>query len=243
MTSTRQSASTVKYQLPDLPYDYGALEPHMSGQTVELHHDKHHRTYVDAANKAFEQLQEARERDDFKSIAALERALAFNASGHVLHSLYWRNLSPDGGGQPQGELAEAIARDFGSFERFRKQLTGAAATSMGSGWAALVWDPLSARLTTVQIHDHESQTIQGSVPLLVLDAWEHAYYLQYRNEKAKFFDAIWNLWNWQDVAERFVAARTVNLQLAQVAERSTSGAAAGRARGDGGAQRPAGRPS
>jgi superoxide dismutase, Fe-Mn family len=194
------------YVLPDLPYDYAALEPHISGRILELHHDKHHKAYVDGANEAFELLEEAREKGDFSRIAAVERVLAFNVSGHVLHSIFWRNMMPDGGGEPKGELAEAIESDFGSFDRFKQQLTQAAQTCMGSGWGALVWEPLAQRLLTVQIHDHESHILQGATPLLVLDAWEHAYYLQYQNEKAKFFAAIWNVWNWQDVTERFAQA-------------------------------------
>ena len=202
-----------QYVLPDLPYDYGALEPHLSGRIMELHHDKHHKTYVDGANKACEALEEARSSGDFSKIAATERALAFNLSGHVLHSLFWQNLSPDGGDEPDGDLAEAITRDFGSFESFKKQLTQAAATGMGSGWGALVWDPLSSTLLTVQIHDHQSEFAVGSVPLLVLDAWEHAYYLQYQTEKAKYFEAIWNVWNWADVAGRFAEAQRSTLKL------------------------------
>src|SRR5262249_20618436 len=148
---------------------------------------------------------------DVSRIAAVEKALAFNVSGHVLHSLFWNSLSPDGGDKPQGELASIIQRDFGTFEAFRKQLTQAAATQMGSGWGALVWDPMSGRLTTAQIHDHQSDTLVGSVPLMVIDAWEHAYYLQYQNEKAKFFEAIWNVWNWNDIARRFAEAQKLNL--------------------------------
>ncbi|HZO23205.1 MAG TPA: superoxide dismutase [Steroidobacteraceae bacterium] len=199
------------YVLPDLQYDYGALEPHISARIMQLHHDKHHKTYVDGANQALEQLEEARTRGDFGRIAAVEQALAFNLSGHVLHSIFWCNLSPDGGGKPSGELASAIDRDFGGFDHFKQQLTKAAATCMGSGWGALTWDSLAGRLLTVQIHDHQSHTIQGGLPLLVIDAWEHAYYLQYQNEKAKFFDAVWNVWNWKDVAERFERARAFEL--------------------------------
>ena len=202
-----------QYVLPDLPYDFGALEPHISGRIMELHHDKHHKTYVEGANKACEALEEARSSGDFAKIAATERALAFNLSGHVLHSLFWQNLSPDGGDKPEGELADAIDRDFGTFDAFKKQLTQAAATVMGSGWGALAWDPLSSRLLTVQIHDHQSDFTVGSVPLLVLDAWEHAYYLQYENEKAKYFDAVWNVWNWADVAGRFAEAQRSTLKL------------------------------
>ncbi len=193
----------TKYALPDLPYDYGALEPHVSGKIMQLHHDKHHKTYVDGANQTLEALGEAREKRDFARIAALEHQLAFHVSGHVLHSLFWKNLSPNGGGKPGGDLSNAIERDFGSFDRFKQQLTKAAATCMGSGWGALMFDTVSGRLITAQLHDHESQTTQGSLPLLVFDAWEHAWYLQYLNEKAKFFDALWNVVNWKDVAERY----------------------------------------
>jgi Fe-Mn family superoxide dismutase len=196
----------TQYSLPDLPYDYGALEPHVSGKLLELHHDKHHQAYVAGANRALEQLGAARDRGEFAQIAALEHALAFNVSGHALHSLFWENLAPNGGGTPKGGLADAIARDFGSFESFRKQMSQCAATVMGSGWAALAWEPLAGRLLTAQLHDHESNTLQGSTLLLVFDAWEHAYYLQYQNEKAKFFEALWNVVNWDDVAARFEEA-------------------------------------
>ena len=208
----------TKYVLPDLPYDYDALEPHVSARIMQLHHDKHHQTYVDGANQAYEILEEARDKGDFSKIAAIEETLAFNLSGHVLHSLFWRNMTPNGGGAPSGKLAETIDRDFGDFKRFKQQMSKAAATCMGSGWAALMWDPVSARLLTIQIRDHQSQTIQGGVPLLVLDAWEHAYYLQYQNEKAKFFDAVWNVWNWRDVTDRFERAQRFGLALEHVAE-------------------------
>jgi Fe-Mn family superoxide dismutase len=201
----------TKYALPDLPYDYGALEPHISAKIMQLHHDKHHKTYVDGANQTLDALTDAREKSDFARIAALEHQLAFHLSGHVLHSIFWKNMSPNGGGEPTGPLASAIDRDFGGFGKFKQQLTKAAATCMGSGWGALVFDTLSGRLITTQIHDHESQTVQGSLPLLVLDAWEHAWYLQYLNEKAKFFDAIWNVLNWKDVAERYERVRGVSL--------------------------------
>jgi superoxide dismutase, Fe-Mn family len=208
----------TRYVLPDLEYDYGALEPHISGRIMELHHGKHHRAYVDGANKALEQLHEARHKGSYDNIATLERALAFNVSGHVLHSLFWRNLAPKAGGRPTGELAQALDRHFGSFDAFKQQLSKTAATIMGSGWAALLWDTMSAQLLIAQIHDHQSSTVQGAVPLLVLDAWEHAYYLQYHNEKAKFFEAVWNVWNWSDVASRFNDARRFGLHVKNVAE-------------------------
>jgi len=203
----------AQYALPDLRYDYGSLEPHISGKIMELHHDKHHAGYVKGANTALEKLDEARDKEDFTRLAALEKALAFNLSGHVLHSLFWQNLTPRGGGRPEGELANAINESFGGFEKFQKQMKEVAATIMGSGWAALVWEPLGKRLLTTQIYDHQSNLAQAGVPILVLDAWEHAFYLQYQNRKTEFFDAIWNVWNWQDAAERFAAAQCVNLEL------------------------------
>src|SRR5689334_20987745 len=169
----------AKYTLPDLPYDYGALEPHISGKIMELHHDKHHQTYVNNANETLDALADARAKNDFSKIATLERALAFNVSGHVLHSLFWQNMAPKAGGEPTGALGDQLKSDFGNFSTFRAELTAAATTIMGSGWAALMWDPLSKRLLTAQIHDHQSEIPQGSVPILVLDAWEHAFYLQY----------------------------------------------------------------
>ena len=201
------------YRLPDLGYDYGALEPHISGRIMELHHGAHHAGYVENANAAVEQLAEARRREDFTRIAALERALAFNLSGHILHSLFWRNLSPEGGGKPEGELASAIERDFGGFEAFRKQLGEVAGTVMGSGWAALVWEPLGERLLVTQIYDHQSNLAQSGVPLMALDAWEHAYYLQYENRKTDYFEAVWHVWNWKDVERRFLAGRRLDLSL------------------------------
>jgi Fe-Mn family superoxide dismutase len=206
------------YVLPDLTYDCNALEPHISGAIMELHHDYHHRSYVDGANAALDRLAEARTTYDFAQIAQLERALAFNVSGHVLHSMFWQNLSPQGGGQPQGQLAEAITRDFGGFDPFKRQLVEAASTIMGSGWAALVWDPVLHRLGTTQIHDHQSEITQGGIPLLVLDAWEHAYYLQYKTDKAHYLEALWNLWNWHDVMMRLQLARRLDLGLVRAAE-------------------------
>jgi Fe-Mn family superoxide dismutase len=205
------------YRLPDLPYNHSALEPHISGRIMELHHDKHHATYVEGANKALEQLDEARAKGDFTRLAALEKALAFNLSGHILHSLFWQSMMPKGGGKPEGELAEALQRDFGGFDQFKKQLSQTAATVMGSGWAALVWEPLGGRLLTTQIYDHQSNLSQGGIPLLVIDAWEHAYYLQYENRKAEFFEAVWQVWNWKDVAQRFRAARKVDVDIRNAA--------------------------
>jgi superoxide dismutase, Fe-Mn family len=210
----------TRYVLPDLEYDFAALEPHISGKIMELHHNKHHKAYVDGANKALEQLQEARQKSSFDAVGSLERTLAFNVSGHVLHSLFWRNLAPKAGGRPSGELAQTLDRHFGNFDAFKQQLSKTAATIQGSGWAALMWDTLAQQLVITQIHDHQSSTIQGAVPLMVLDAWEHAYYLQYFNEKVKFFDAVWNLWNWNDIAQRLADARHFGLNVKNVAEKA-----------------------
>ena len=207
-----------QYVLPDLDYDFGALEPHISGQIMELHHGKHHKAYVEKANETLDKLEQARASKDFTRLAGLEKALAFNLSGHVLHSVFWKNLVPKGGDAPGGELARAITRDYGSFEAFKAQMTEVAATIMGSGWAALVWEPMAQRLLTCQIYDHQSNLSQSGVPLMVIDAWEHAYYLQYKNVKAEFFKAVWNLWNWKDVSARFAAAQKLDLLLPETAQ-------------------------
>jgi Fe-Mn family superoxide dismutase len=195
------------YTLPDLPYDPGALEPHISGRIMELHHDKHHATYVKGANTALEKLHDLRGKDDFTTLSLVEKSLAFNVSGHVLHSVFWTNLAPDGGGEPGGRLAEVIEEMFGGFPAFRHQMTEAAATIQGSGWSLASWEPTAQRIVIQQVYDHQGNHGQGTIPLLAIDAWEHAYYLQYANEKTKFFDAIWNVVNWRDVDRRFQGAQ------------------------------------
>jgi superoxide dismutase, Fe-Mn family len=199
------------YTLPDLPYDYAALEPHYSAEILELHHDKHHATYVKGSNTALEKLGEARERGSFDTINQLQKNLAFNLSGHVLHSLFWQNMSPEGGDKPDGELAAAIDESFGSFEGFRSQLSEAALNVQGSGWGALTWEPVAQLLIVEQVYDHQSNVGQGAPPLLVLDMWEHAYYPQYKNVKADWVDAFWNIVNWPDVAVRFENVRMLRL--------------------------------
>ena len=195
------------YALPDLRYDHGALEPHISGRIIELHHDKHHAAYVKGANVALEKLHEIREKGDFSAITMLEKNLAFHVSGHVLHSLLWTNLDPNGGGEPTGEVADLLDVTFGGFPAFRQQMTEAAATVQGSGWALLSWEPTARRLVVQQVHDHQGNHGQGMVPLLAIDAWEHAFYLQYENRKGEYLDAIWNIVSWDDVASRLAAAR------------------------------------
>jgi Fe-Mn family superoxide dismutase len=199
------------YTLPDLPYDLAALEPHYSAEVLELHHDKHHAAYVKGANETLEKLQVARQLEDFDAIVGLEKALAFNVSGHVLHSLFWRNLSPHGGGRPEGELAAAVDDCFGSFDAFRNHMAAATTSVQGSGWGALAWEPMGQRLIVEQVYDHQGNLGNGSGPIFVIDAWEHAFYLQYKNVKADYVDAIWNIVDWADVGARFERVREVAL--------------------------------
>jgi Fe-Mn family superoxide dismutase len=203
--------TTDTYTLPDLPYGTSALEPHYSAEVLALHHDKHHAAYVTGANQTIERLAAARASEEFDAIVGLQKALAFNVSGHVLHSLFWKNMSPHGGGRPEGELGAAIDDAFGSFDALRSQLTAATTSVQGSGWGALAWEPLGGRLIVEQVYDHQGNVGNGAGPLLVIDAWEHAYYLQYRNVKADYVEAFWRLVNWPDVAERFARARTFHL--------------------------------
>ena len=154
------------------------------------------------ANETLDKLEDARRSGEFEHIGQLEKSLAFNVSGHVLHSLLWKNLTPGGGGEPAGELAAALKQHFGSFDAFKEQLTAAAASVQGSGWGALSWEPLGRRLLVEQVYDHQGNTGNATVPIMVVDMWEHAYYLQYRNQKAAWLEAFWQLVNWTDVAER-----------------------------------------
>lgn len=195
------------YTLPDLPYDYAALEPHISGKIMQLHHDKHHAAYVAGANTALEKLAEARESGDFANVNKFEKDLAFNLGGHVNHTIFWSNLGPDAGGTPEGELAAAVDEFFGSFEKFKAHFTAAAIGIQGSGWSVLSWDPVGAQLVIQQLFDQQGNTAQGTVPLFQLDMWEHAFYLDYLNVKADYVAAAWNIVNWANVAERFEAAR------------------------------------
>jgi Fe-Mn family superoxide dismutase len=194
------------YRLPDLPYAYDALEPHISAEIMRLHHGKHHAAYVTGANATLEKLAAARSSGDLSAITKLEKDLAFHLSGHVLHSLFWQNLGPDGG-DPEGALRDQLERDFGSVEGFRVQMLEAANTVQGSGWAVAAWEPVARRLIVTQIYDHQNNIGLASLPVLAIDAWEHAWYLQYKNVKADFFAAVWNVVNWADVAGRLEAAR------------------------------------
>jgi Fe-Mn family superoxide dismutase len=196
------------YSLPDLPYDYSALSPAITPEILELHHSKHHAAYVKGANDTLEQIAEARDKDAITptGLVGLEKTFAFNLSGHVLHSIFWQNLSADGGDRPDGALATAIEAHLGGFEAFKKQLTVATSSVQGSGWGVLAWEPLGKRLIVEQVYDHHGNVGQGSVPLLVFDAWEHAYYLQYKNVRPDYVTKLWDLVNWADVQARFAAA-------------------------------------
>jgi superoxide dismutase, Fe-Mn family len=194
------------YQLPELAYDHGALAPHISAQVMELHHGKHHRAYVDGANKTLQRLADARAEDsgaDPLLFVALEQALAFHVGGHLLHSLFWTCLSPDGGGRPDGELAAAIDDSFGSFDGFRREVQASMAGLQGSGWAVLSWEPAGERLVVQHVRDHQGQVVVGAAPLLAVDGWEHAYYLDRLNDRAAWVDAFFEVVDWDQTAARF----------------------------------------
>ena len=197
----------AEYTLPELPYDYAALEPHISGKIMQLHHDKHHATYVAGANTALSALAAAREAGDLANVNKLEKDLSFNLGGHVNHSIFWTNLSPDGGDKPTGDLASAIDDHFGSFDKFTAHFTATAMGVQGSGWSVLAWDSIGQRLIIVQFFDQQGNLPAGIVPLLMLDVWEHAYYLDYKNVRADYVKAFWAITNWENVQQRFDVAR------------------------------------
>jgi Fe-Mn family superoxide dismutase len=201
------------FELPPLGYAYDALEPHLSAELLELHYSKHHKAYVDGLNKTLEALADARAKGDFGKLNQLEKDLAFHYSGHVLHSLFWRNLQPGEGAPPGGPLEAGIKAAFGSVDAFRRQFTAAGASLQGSGWAALVFEPTQGTLLVEQIHDHQDRTAVGTMPLLVMDMWEHAYYLQYRNKKDQWIVNFWEMVNWVDVARRLERAGRIDLDL------------------------------
>jgi len=197
----------TKYTLPDLDYDFSALEPHISGRIMQLHHGKHHAAYVAGANATLDLMAEARDKNDLTWINKLQKDLAFNLGGHVNHSIFWKNLSAEGGDKPTGELAAAIDEFFGSYDGFRAHFTANAMGIQGSGWSILAWDVLGQRLIIEQLYDQQGNLVAASVPLLMLDMWEHAFYLDYQNVKADYVAAFWNIVSWQDVQARFEAAR------------------------------------
>lgn len=196
-----------KHVLSPLPYGYDALEPHIDEQTMRLHHTKHHQSYVDGLNQAEQEMQKARESGDFSLIRHWEREAAFHGSGHYLHTIFWNNMSPRGGGHPTGAIAREIEQTFGGFDKFKRHFTEAADKAEGVGWAILAWVPRSHRTEILQAEKHQFLTQQDQIPLLVLDVWEHAYYLKYKNNRRDYINAWWNVVNWDDVNSRFERAR------------------------------------
>jgi superoxide dismutase, Fe-Mn family len=193
----------MPYELPLLPYAYNALEPHIDEATLHLHHDKHHKAYVDGLNNAEAKLADAREKGDFALIKHWMRELAFHGSGHILHTLYWNTMlgaGSGGGGKPSGALLAQMEKDFGSLELFIKQFSAAAIAVEGSGWAVLVISPLSKKLEILTTEKHQNLTQWGAIPILTADVWEHAYYLKYQNKRADYIAAWWNVVNWTEVA-------------------------------------------
>ena len=197
----------AEYTLPDLAYDYSALAPSISGKIMELHHGKHHQAYVTGANTALAQLVEARDTGNLGNVNKLEKDLAFNLGGHVNHSIFWTNMSPNGGDKPTGELASSIEQNFGSFDKFQAHFAATALGVQGSGWAVLAWDSIGQRLIIQQFFDQQANFAAGTVPVLMLDVWEHAYYLDYQNVRADYVKAFWSIVDWANVQERFTIAR------------------------------------
>ncbi len=190
------------FTLPKLPYDYNALAPYISEEQLKLHHDKHHQAYVNGANAGFEKLDKARQANADVDVKAALKELSFNIGGHILHSIFWENLAPaskGGGGQPSGAIADVINKEFGSFDRFKKEFTLAATSTEGSGWAALAMHPCVGRPLIMQIEKHNVNVYPTFNILMVLDVWEHAYYLDYKNERPRFVEAFWNIVNWDQI--------------------------------------------
>ncbi|MBD3110199.1 superoxide dismutase [Bacillus sp. AGMB 02131] len=193
--------------LPNLPYPYNALEPHISTEIMKLHHDKHHQSYVDGLNKAEKKMQTARATNDFSLLKHWEREASFHGGGHYLHTLFWESMSPKGGGEPKGALMRQINKDFESYNAFKQHFSGAAKQVEGSGWAILVWSPRPRRLEILQSENHNKLTQWDVIPLLPLDVWEHAYYLQYKNNRGAYVDNWWNVVNWPAVEARYEKAQ------------------------------------
>lgn len=194
-----------EYVLPPLPYDYNALEPAIDEETMRLHHDKHHAGYVKGLNQALADLASARSGGEYAVIKGISRDLAFNGSGHLLHCMFWSNMAPagnGGGGEPGAGLATALSANFGSVQGFRDQFSAATGKVEGSGWGILAWEPMGRKLVVLQAEKHQNLTMWGVTPLLVLDVWEHAYYLKYQNRRGDYVKAFWDVVNWDDVSKR-----------------------------------------
>ena len=192
------------YVLPKLPYDYGDLQPYMSKEQLTIHHDKHHQAYVNGANAILQKMDKARKEGADLDIKSTLKELSWNIGGNLLHSLFWNNLAPPkkAGGKPSGALADALDKEFGSFDRFKKEFTQAAASVEGSGWAALTIDKQTKRPIVMQIEKHNTNVYPGFHILMVLDVFEHAYYIDYKNDRAKYIEAFWNIVNWNKADER-----------------------------------------
>jgi len=194
-----------EYELPKLPYGYDALAPAIEEKVLRLHHTKHHAAYVKGLNATLAALAKAREAGELGAVSGLSRALAFHGSGHALHALYWNSMRPGAATQPEGALRDALVRDFGSVEKFTAHFAAAAKAVEGSGWAILVHEPLGRRLVVLQVLNHQNLTIWGAAPLMVCDVWEHAYYLQYANDRAAYVDAFMKIIDWPGTAKRYEA--------------------------------------
>ena len=202
------------HTLPALPYAYNALEPIIDERTLHIHHDKHHRKYVDDLNAAEKAAEVIRKSEDFSSINLVEQELAFNGSGHILHSIYWTIMtSPESGGSPSGATTALIANYFGDFVKFKEQFINAALKVPGSGWAILGYNPYFKRLEILQAQKHENMTQWGIIPILVCDVWEHAYYLKYQNDRGNFINEWWRLINWHEVERRLIYAVQAKIDL------------------------------
>jgi len=198
-----------KYQLPTLPYDLNELEPVISAEIMNLHYNKHHKAYVDNLNKALDQFADLENKNDLAALVAVQSAIKFNGGGNVNHSIFWTNLAPKskGGGQaPEGALAAAINKEFGGLDKLIEQLSAKSVAIQGSGWGWLGYNKALNRLELATCDNQDPLSTKGLVPLLGIDVWEHAYYLQYKNVRADYVKAIWNIINWKNVAERFNAA-------------------------------------
>lgn len=199
-----------KFELPSLPYELDALEPVISKEIMNLHYNKHHKAYVDNLNKALESFEKAEQENDIAAQIALQAAIKFNGGGHVNHSIFWTNLAPKskgGGTPPNGDLAKAIEQEFGSLQNFIEQFNTKTAAIQGSGWGWLGYNKAKKRLEIVTCDNQDPLSIKGFIPLLGIDVWEHAYYLQYKNVRLDYLKAIWEVVNWANVAERFAKAK------------------------------------
>ncbi|SER50485.1 superoxide dismutase, Fe-Mn family [Gracilibacillus ureilyticus] len=209
---TRKKSESIpygKHQLPPLPYSYNALEPYISEQIMRLHHTKHHQSYVDGLNKA----ETALYIDKKEPVKHWLREQAFHGSGHNLHTIFWYNMTPNGKKKPSGEILRQIEKDFGSWAAFQKLFTSVANSVEGNGWAVLYWSPRSGKLAIQSFEKHQLFQVPDTIPLLVLDVWEHAYYLQHKNDKKTYIENWWNVVNWENVNKRLKEARKVKWEL------------------------------